>query len=61
MLIRYIIHRANNYTMLWGTNKFILWFNWHFILKHTKSMKNLVNSEYTLDDLIERITNEKIS
>ncbi len=57
-MINYIIRRASNYTNGIGDNKFILWFNWYFILKHTKSMKNLVNSEYTLDDIIERITND---
>lgn len=57
-MIKYIIHKASNYTNGIGDNRFILWFNWYFILKHTKSMKNLVNSEYTLDDLIERINND---
>ena len=38
-MIKYIIRKANNYTNGIGDNRFILWFNWHFILKHTKPIK----------------------
>ncbi len=41
---KYIIHRANNYTNGIGDNKFILWFNWYFILRWTRPIRNRKDS-----------------
>ena len=34
---------AGDYNFLYGNNRFVLWFNWYFILRWTKSIRNTYN------------------
>jgi hypothetical protein len=36
-----LINKASDYNLLYGYNKFILWFNWYFILRWTKEFRNM--------------------
>lgn len=46
-----LVHWACNYNFLYGNNKFILWFNWYFIMRWNKDIRKTyskVSKKYTL-------------